>query len=193
MDPVYKYVLLGDSNVGKTSIARRFLSDYFSAASDSTIGVEFNTKSIDSFDLNGKPVRALIHLWDTCGQERYRSIVKIYYRNAKCIFLVFDVTNRASFLHISSWLDNLKYCFETPLLYLIGNKSDMHQFSTVTFAEAESFAISHHMKYYELSAKTGDGIVTVFSDSIHSLIASNIPPSILPVQPSTATPNGCYC
>lgn len=183
----YKYVIVGDADVGKTSIVRRFLTGRYVGDISSTVGVDFNSKLVDS----GNRGQVLIHIWDTCGQERYRSLIKMYYRQAKCVFLVFDVTNRHSFINITNWLENVRKYADPPLIYLIGNKADLSDHSMVTYAEAHSFAQAQGLKYMETSAKTGDGIVMVFADSIHQLLSNRITPA--DPLPPLSPPYNHYC
>merc|ERR1712137_273125 len=98
-----KLLLIGDSAVGKTCMLLRFSDDTFSTDMVSTIGVDYKTKYIP---LDGKTVK--LQVWDTAGQERFRNITHAYYRGAKGIFLVYDVTNELSFRHVKEWMDNIE-------------------------------------------------------------------------------------
>lgn len=170
-DSSYKYIFLGDSGVGKSSIVKKFLTQRFSNGEGPTIGVAYHTKVLTAIsNKTNKPVNVLIHIWDTCGQERYRSIVKSYYRNAKCAIFVFDVTDRWSFINIMRWLDDMNGFTEGCLLYLIGNKIDLTDNIQVTYEEAYKFASLNNMTYMECSAKTGDNILFLFSDSVNKLV-----------------------
>lgn len=147
----FKLVLLGDSSVGKTSIARRMTSNTFSEFQESTIGASFMTKHYETS-------KEIINyeIWDTAGQERYRSLAPMYYRGAHCVFLVFDLTNRDSYESIKSWQKEIKNnAKDVVLIILIGNKSDLCASRQVAEREVEEYAESISAKYYETSAKSG--------------------------------------
>lgn len=163
----FKYAVIGDSSVGKTSLLDKFVRNKFSDSHVSTIGFDYECKVIDATDMHGNPCRVSIRLWDTAGQERYRSVVKLYLRDAVCVLAVFDLANRESFNNISSWLEEIN---RTSLLYLIGNKSDKEAERQVPYNEAKFFAIENNMTYIETSAKTGEGVEEVFSSSVKQLL-----------------------
>lgn len=100
-----KLVLIGDSSVGKSSILLRFTDDTFSDKHSATIGVDFKTRDMQ---FRGKLIRTTV--WDTAGQEKFRAMTSSYYRGAHGIVLVYDVTNRESFVHVSDWLKVKQAC-----------------------------------------------------------------------------------
>ena len=115
-------VLLGNVAVGKSSIVRRRTKGIFDCYSESTIGAAFASYSKTYFD---RIVR--FEIWDTAGQERYRSITPLYYRNATSVFLVYDITDKATFLRAKEYLDELKkHNTGTPVIILVGNKLDLN-------------------------------------------------------------------
>ena len=147
----FKLVLLGDSSVGKTSIARRMTSNTFSEYEESTIGASFMTKHIET-----SKEQINYEIWDTAGQERYRSLAPMYYRGAQCVFLVFDLTNRDSYESIKNWEKEIKNnAKDVVLTILIGNKSDLCATRKIAESEVEEYAESISAKYYETSAKSG--------------------------------------
>ncbi|KAK3101143.1 hypothetical protein FSP39_001253 [Pinctada imbricata] len=150
-DFLYKIVLVGNLGVGKTSIARRFAEGKFSEEHKSTIGVDFTVQTVQIED---KIVK--LQIWDTSGQERFRSITQGYYRNAHGAILVYDITNRESFQDVERWLNDVQqYSGYSTINLLIGNKSDLHESSQVSLSEAESFAGSKGMlAAIETSAKS---------------------------------------
>ena len=91
-DYLFKLIIVGDTNVGKTNIMSKYIKDQFNITSKSTIGVEFGTKILE---IDNKKVKAQI--WDTAGQERYKSITSAYYKGAKGAFIVYDITNKSTF------------------------------------------------------------------------------------------------
>ena len=102
IDYVFKVVLIGDSAVGKSQILARFARNEFSLDSKATIGVEFQTQSMD---IDGKEVKAQI--WDTAGQERFRAVTSAYYRGAFGALLVYDISRRSTFDNVGRWLQEL--------------------------------------------------------------------------------------
>jgi len=130
----FKFVLVGDSGVGKTNLASRYILNKFSYESNSTIGVEYFSKSITIDDSKIK-----IHIWDSAGQERFRSIAKCYYKGAKGAFVVFDVTRPESFENTEKWIDELMNNGDKDLIiYVIGNKIDLEDQRKISFELARN-------------------------------------------------------
>ena len=163
-----KVVIIGDSSVGKTSIAVRYLKNDFTEAHVVTIGVLFQQPSIKL--QNGNILR--LNLWDTAGEERFESMVQIYYRDAKAAVLVYDIGSRTSFNHIEKWLKALdkNVAKEDMVIYLVGNKKDLgDDEKKVETDTAQKFARQNGMLFSELSAKTGEGITDVFKNLAEEL------------------------
>ena len=154
----FKFIIIGSSGVGKTAILKRLVEDTFSADSQSTIGVEFDSTIIE---VDGQQVK--LQIWDTAGQERFRSIAKAYFRNAVGVVLVFDITERKTFDDINMWLNDVHaLCDPSAIIILIGNKGDLSESRTVTLAEAEQFAQHHQLTYLETSALNGTNVREAF-------------------------------
>ena len=146
---VIKLAMLGDSSVGKTSICYVLINLDFQNELLATIGqdkIEYQMKMED-----GKEMKVLI--WDTAGQERFHSIALKACRNAQGIVIVFDLTNKKSFLNVVNWLKDIKENFKSPSLILLGNKCDLTEKRTVSKKEAEDFAKEHNLIYFETSAR----------------------------------------
>lgn len=158
-DCLVKLLLIGDSGTGKSNLILRYADNAFCPHAISTIGVDFK---LADRTIEGKRVK--MQVWDTAGQERFRSIVRTFYRNAEGVCLVFDLTNKASFLALKeAWLDDVrKYATERVQLLLIGNKSDLADSREVTEEEAQAFAASIGSDYVETSAKTSEGVDEAF-------------------------------
>jgi small GTP-binding protein len=164
-----KYVIIGDSGVGKSNMLLRYIYNSFSEEFKTTVGVEFGAKNIE---INKMIYR--IQIWDTAGQENFRSIARAYYKNSVCACVVYDITNRLSFEDIQIWIDDCtKQTAKSVLLLLVGNKSDLSSKREVTYDEGKAFAQSHNMLFFEASAKTGENINEIFTKSV-SQIAKNI-------------------
>ena len=144
-----KVVIIGDSSVGKSSIVMRYTKDSFSNDIPATVGVDNYIKEVVTDD--NRNVKLLI--WDTAGQERFRALAKNYYKNAKCVILVFDITNRKSFENLDSWLDEVfNYTHEGILVVVIGNKSDLQNDRKVTKDEIQAYQEKNQFFYLETSA-----------------------------------------
>jgi len=157
-DHLFKLVLIGDSGVGKSCVLLRFADDSFTESYITTIGVDFRFRTIN---VNGKNVK--LQIWDTAGQERFRTITSAYYRGADGIVLVYDSTDRESFEHVDSWLQEVnKYANETTVKVLIGNKSDKNDERKVSVDEGKSKAESLGLSFVETSAKDSTNIEDAF-------------------------------
>jgi len=127
-----------------------------------TIGTEFAIKEID---VNGEMVKAKI--WDTAGQERFRTITKSFYQQAHGILLVYDVTERESFIKLSEWIQSINEKADANIArYLVANKIDLIDDRKVTPEEGKLFAKQHQLEYYETSAKDGKNVKDVFDACI---------------------------
>ena len=151
--------MIGQSTVGKSSILRQFKEGEYFPDISLTVGVDFHAKMIQ---VNGHSIK--LQLWDTAGQDRFRAIVKAYYRNAVGGLLVFDITNRDSFASLEEWHDEVvKYAEpHKPVFVLVGNKDDQARLRQVSREEALQFARNHEMEYIETSAKSGHNVQATF-------------------------------
>jgi small GTP-binding protein len=159
-DSPVKIGLLGDEKVGKTSICHSFVNLNLPEDYITTIGYEkFEKKELLN---NGKEVRLII--WDSGGQERFRSSIISTLRHVEEIIIVFDVTNRKSFDDIENWLEIIKERFNDPVIILFGNKVDVKKEEwKVTEEEINLFCTKKKLKYFGTSAKNNNGIKEGFS------------------------------
>ncbi|XWS22286.1 hypothetical protein CRYUN_Cryun29cG0021400 [Craigia yunnanensis] len=128
---LFKIVIIGDSAVGKSNLLSRYARNEFNAHSKATIGVEFQTQSVE---IDGKEIKAQI--WDTAGQERFRAVTSAYYRGAFGALLVYDISRRATFDNVARWLDELNSHSDTTIARtLVGNKCDLENIREVTLEE----------------------------------------------------------
>ena len=156
-----KIVLLGDVSVGKTSIASRYCKNSFNDHHINTIGGAYQQQKVVL--PNGSMVK--LHIWDTSGQERFRAMTNLYYRDAQVAILTYDITNEQSFSSIDFWIKELKYKVENEnmILCLVGNKCDVNSNEKkVTTLKGKNFASEHNMIFFETSAKTGEGVKDLF-------------------------------
>ncbi|KAL4362931.1 hypothetical protein GQ457_04G030460 [Hibiscus cannabinus] len=158
IDYVYKVVVIGDSAVGKTQILSRFTKNEFCFDSKSTIGVEFQTRTVT---IKNKLVKAQI--WDTAGQERYRAVTSAYYRGALGAMLVYDITKRQTFDHVARWVEELRaHADNSIVIMLIGNKADLVDHRAVPTEDAVEFAEDQGLFFAETSALSGDNVDKAF-------------------------------
>ena len=158
----FKLIFLGDQYVGKSSILNRFYQDKFEEDYQATIGLDFHSKNVN---VNGTTVRLL--LYDTAGQEKFKSLIPMYIRDANIIIVVYDITNKDSFVHTEHWVNETKDLKrEDAIFILVGNKLDLEENRVVTKKEAEDYATEKGFLFHEVSAKTGDQIQVLFNTKI---------------------------
>ncbi|XP_062989394.1 ras-related protein Rab-19 [Elgaria multicarinata webbii] len=169
-DYLFKIILIGDSNVGKTCVVHRFKAGQYHAKQQNTIGVDFTVRSLD---IDGKKVK--IQVWDTAGQERFRTITQSYYRSANGAILAYDMTRKSTFESIPHWIHEIeRYGAANLVLMLIGNKSDEAEKRQVLFEDACTLAEKHGLlAVLETSAKEAQNVDEVFILMAKELIARN--------------------
>ena len=159
-------VIIGDSFVGKTNLTRRFTNDEFDPKSDYTIGFVLHHKSVV---VDGKTIKALI--WDTAGEERSRSMPSNHYRNAVGALLVYDVTERLTFVNVEKWLKELHQKAEPGcVIMLVGNKLDLAEDRrAVTTKEGQTFAEKNGLFFIETSAKDATNVEAAFQQTLEGI------------------------
>ncbi|TKA21717.1 GTP-binding protein ypt5 [Salinomyces thailandicus] len=160
----FKLVLLGESAVGKSSLVLRFVKDQFDDYRESTIGAAFLTQTI-ALD---EQTTVKFEIWDTAGQERYKSLAPMYYRNANCAVVVYDITQASSLDKAKSWVKELqRQANENIVICLAGNKLDLvteqPDKRAVTTADAEAYAQEANLLFFETSAKTSENVKELFT------------------------------
>lgn len=161
----YKLVVVGDEAVGKTSILTRFMYDTFTPQYKVTVGIDFVSKNIY---LEDRCIR--LQLWDTAGQERFKSLIPSYIRDCSIALVVFDVSNRQSFLSTSAWVQDIRHERGSDVvLVLVGNKGDLEDQRQVSIEEAKAHSKSLNIPYIDLSAKTGHNIKQMFHQLARAL------------------------
>jgi small GTP-binding protein len=191
-DQSMKVVLVGDSQVGKTCIITHLVSGTYRDSMPATIGAAFQTHTLSTT----KGIVTL-QIWDTAGQEKYRALAPMYYRSAEIALLVFDVTNRDSFDALEQWIHELSEKAPAFLQVVIAaNKIDLKDDRVVSKEVAERFAERHNVKMYaEVSAKTGEGIVDLFSNIAVMTGKTDLEPRLSKGSPTEAgkesESNGC--
>jgi len=155
---IFKYIIIGDMGVGKSCLLHQFTENKFVPDSPHTIGVEFGTRIVE---VMGKKIK--LQIWDTAGQERFRAVTRSYYRGAAGALLVYDITRRITYNHLTSWLTDARNLTNpNTVIMLIGNKKDLEAQRDVTYEEAAQFAKENGLIFIESSAKTGENVEEAF-------------------------------
>jgi Ras-related protein Rab-6A len=165
----YKLVFLGDQSVGKTSIITRFMYDNFDRHYQATIGIDFLSKTMY---LEDRTVR--LQLWDTAGQERFRSLIPSYIRDSSVAVVVYDVSNKTSFLNTAKWVEDVRAeRGNDVVICLVGNKTDLgNDKRQVSTEEGEERAKKENLMFMEVSAKAGYNVKSLFRKLATSLPGS---------------------
>ena len=164
---LYKILLLGDSSVGKTCFLMRYSDNTFQEIHMSTIGLDYKLKNVQLDD--GNIVK--IQIWDTAGQDRFRSITKNYYKGAHGIILIYDVTSRKTFENIKNWVSQIKEEVSNKVtIILVGNKIDDEPNRKVTTQEGENMAKECELDFFETSAKSGANIDSTFNELVKKTV-----------------------
>lgn len=163
----YKLVLLGEGRVGKTSILIRYVKGDFSGSQQSTIQASYLEKKLN---VESKSVRLAI--WDTAGQERFHALGPIYYRDSNAALLVYDITDRESFVKVQSWVKELRKIVGNDIVLAIAaNKCDLEKKLQVPWEDAEEYAKSVGAELHRTSAKSGRGVEQTFLSITKRLLA----------------------
>ncbi|GFW70563.1 ras-related protein Rab-33B [Trichonephila clavipes] len=168
---IFKIIVIGDSNVGKTCLTYRFCGGKFPMKTEATIGVDFRERQVV---VEGEPIK--LQLWDTAGQERFRkSMIPHYYRNVHAVVFVYDVTKTTSFQNLTHWIAEFKQyqgsCPDIPKI-LVGNKCDCKDNKAVSTNMAQKFADCHDMPLFETAAtddNEADHVDAIFMTLAHKL------------------------
>ena len=160
-----KILLIGDSEVGKTSLLLKYVDHTFPEQHIATIGVEYRDKCItkNNYDVSLK-------IWDTAGQERFHSISKNIYRNTNGVLFVYDITNRESFSNIKNWIKDLENVDDKIKGIILGNKSDLEEKRVIQNEELVDIAEKYNMKYLETSAKNNINVNEAFELIVDELL-----------------------
>ena len=167
-ESVYKVLLLGDTNVGKTCFLFKYTDNTFHENHIATIGLDYRVKKIKL--KNGKEIS--LQIWDTAGQDRFRAITKNYYKGAHGIVLIYDITNNQTFENVSKWVNQIhEEVSLNVVIFLAGNKLDLEKKREISYEIGEKLAKELGCTFFEASAKTGVNIDEIFNELAESLDA----------------------
>ena len=162
---LYKVIIIGDTAVGKSNILSRYVKDEFSSNSKSTVGVELGIKF-----LKIKNTKTKIQIWDTAGQERYRAITSSYFKGSNGCFIVYDITNEASFNNVENWYEQIQKetSKDIPIL-LVGNKCDLEDERKVPIEKGKEKAKNLNCAFFETSALKKINIDKIFEELVNNI------------------------
>ena len=170
-DKTCQILLIGDSLVGKTCLIQRYVNGTFKDDYITTVGLDYHTKLEIINNLN-----VSVKLWDTAGQERFKALTPSFFRNAEGVMIAYDVTNSESFDNLKFWISSIKTnLFEKNIfipIIIIGNKIDLEDMREISKDVASAFAKENKFKYFETSAKTGEGVDDAFRDLVNQVLAN---------------------
>ena len=162
-DLSFKLIVIGDCGVGKSCLTSRATTNLFDDGYSTTLGFEFVTFNIK---INGKIIK--LQIWDTCGQETYRSLITNFFRSASLAIVVYAINSKESFENIEMWMRELRIHSSPDVkLFLIGNKVDLENERKITKEQGENFAKINKLKLFiESSAKTGFNAQKIFASGL---------------------------
>ena len=168
-DVACQLLIIGDSCVGKTSLLTRYTTGTFKEEYIATVGIDYYTKNET---INDKIIS--IKLWDTVGQERYKALTQNFFKNAEGVMVVYDITKVDSFDNLKFWINSIKQNMENKNIIIpviiIGNKVDMENLREISNENAENYAKENNYKYFETSAKTGEGIDNAVRELVNQVL-----------------------
>ena len=167
----YKIILIGDSGVGKSCLTYRATKDNFLNNYTPTVGFEFFNLYLKIKDKNIK-----LQIWDTCGQEKFRSLITNFYRNSSLAIIVYSIVDEESYNNIDQWLNDLKTQTSPDIkVFLIGNKNDLENSRVIKTESAKKFAEDRELDFFvETSAKNGDNVLYTFVYAAYLLLEESL-------------------
>ncbi len=164
-----KILLIGNSGSGKSCLLLRFSDNKFNTSFHTTIGVDFKVKFIEA---DGQVLKLV--LWDTAGQQRFKTLTSSYYRGADGIIIVYDITDRQSFDNVIMWYDEMNKSINKRVsTMLIGNKCDLTEKRAVSEQQGRSLANKYGIPFAQTSAKTSENVNQIFANLAKNMVANN--------------------
>ncbi|EAY17235.1 small GTP-binding protein, putative [Trichomonas vaginalis G3] len=170
-----RVVTIGDESVGKTSITSYLIDKTFNQYEPSTVGANYQMFTVKQPDDD-----IVLQIWDTAGQEKFKSLSPIYFRNANAAVVVFSLVNKNSYIKLNNWVTSFReVAGNDALVYVVANKSDLQEEFEVSLLQAEEWATNGGFKFYVTSAKTGQNIEKLFTDIAIDLKTANANANVL--------------
>eukprot|EP00906_Rhabdomonas_costata_P034699 RCo048809 len=202
LEYTFKYIIIGESSVGKSCLLHQFTDHEFLENTVSTMGVEFGNRVVE---INGHLVK--LEIWDTAGQERFRAVARSYYRGTAGAILVYDITSRESYNQLARWLTDARNLTNpNTVMMLVGTKVDLEDKREVSYEEALRFAEENGLVLFETSAKTGRNVEPAFLGTARRILeniqngiqdphssSSGIRLEQLPAEPQPNAGTSCWC
>lgn len=186
----HKVVFLGDSSVGKTTIISQIMFGQSKDNQSATIGIDFFAKNIT---VGTETVR--IQMWDTAGQEQYRSVIPSYLRDSAIAVIIYDITNQESFEHIDLWVKMVQDVSK-PAIIIVGNKTDLEEIRAVPEEDGQKIAQTYNADFVETSAKKPsnmDKLLDIISHVPFDSPASEKQPKVDIKEENSENNSTCFC
>jgi len=164
---IIKLLIVGDPGVGKSNFIYRYTKDQFSDNSLSSVGFESNSKEIDITDK-----KVIVQLWDSAGEDKFKSITKNLFSRVQGIIIVYDITNKKSFLSVSNWIKLINEENNNIPYVLAGNKCDLQKERVVQEEEGKQFSLDNNIDFLETSAKEGLNIMECINNFVKKIVNS---------------------
>lgn len=183
-----RVVVIGDASVGKTSILNRLLESRFNEFEASTVGMNYQ---LFTNEVGGTHVE--LQIWDTAGQEKFRSLGTVYFRNSIGAIVVFDLTTVSTFHNLGKWITTFTDVAENnAVIFVVGNKCDLKEQISLQKSEIMDWIEANGYKYFETSAKTGDGVNELFDAMSKELVQMKTMSNVQKISERTSESN-CIC
>ena len=188
-DIVLKILLFGDSDVDKTKFLNRYVGDCFNATHLQTIGVDFKTKTI-----NMKDMKICLQIWDTAGQDRFRTITQSYLRGAAGAILIYDITNKESFESLkNNYIKMVESSPEDIKYIIVGNKMDLENARDISREEVKAFCNGKNIKEFEVSSELNINIDLCFNTLVELIIGNKSKDEFLKKKGNNLKRDKCIC
>ena len=165
----FKFIIVGNSAVGKSCLLLRYDEGRFQPIHDVTVGVSFSIKMLK---IDGQNIK--VQIWDTAGQEIFKSITRSYYRDSACAIIVYDITDNSSFEKVKDWIHDVRNLAPPEcLIGLFGNKKDLCEQRAISYEQGQELADRNGIMFFETSALTGENVETAFNQCINAVYSKN--------------------
>lgn len=165
-----KLIIIGDEDVGKSSLMVRYVDDQFEKSFNGPLGVEYKIKQLE-IPYNEKIYKVRLKIWDTFGQEKFRTLTSSFYRNSNGVFVVYDISDPKSFENVELWLREMERYIHYPRpVFIIGNKTDLTDDRQISQVHGKILADNLGAKFYEVSAKNNENVSLIFEKMAKAIL-----------------------